>query len=74
MTIAVEFKGYLARFNNGGKEVVVTRSLTVREVLLEFGVEVKYTGLISVNGKKASHDTRLNDGDRLLVFPFVSGG
>ncbi len=48
--------------------------LTVREVLSEAGVRPEDVFVILINGTNAGLDTELREGDRVGVFPPISGG
>jgi sulfur carrier protein ThiS len=47
---------------------------TVADVLADLQVPDHQAKLIFVNGRKTAKDARLQDGDRLGVFPPVGGG
>jgi molybdopterin converting factor small subunit len=47
---------------------------TVRGLLLGIGVPEEEAAIIIVNGRRASKDTVLSDGDTVSVFPLIGGG
>lgn len=47
---------------------------TIAEVIDRIGIPQKEVALIFVNGRHASRDVRLSDGDILALFPPVGGG
>jgi len=47
---------------------------TVRELLIGFAVPDEEAAIIMVNGKRATQDTVLSDGDTVSVFPLIGGG
>jgi molybdopterin converting factor small subunit len=48
--------------------------LTVRDVVVEAGVWPEDVYIIMLNSARVDLDASLNDGDRLGLFPAVSGG
>ena len=48
--------------------------LTVRDVVAEAGIAPEAVYIVMVNNDRADLDTALADGDRLGLFPAVSGG
>lgn len=48
--------------------------LTVEDVVNERGIRVQDVHIVMVNGRGAELDTPLGDGDRLGLFPAISGG
>lgn len=74
MRVAVELRGPLA-VSRGQKHILeVSVDATVRDVLIKLGVQEKHVGLLAVNYKKTTIDSRLGEGDNLVVFPVVAGG
>ena len=55
-------------------EVEARPGLTVRRVLEEVGVQPQDVFAILINGANAGLDSPLTDGDRLGLFPPISGG
>ena len=52
----------------------VTPGTTVADVVRDLKIPAKDAKLIFVNSIRKEHDTRLQDGDRLGIFPPVGGG
>jgi len=52
----------------------VTDGETLESLLKRLGLQVKDVKLFFVNGKNATLDTLLQDGDRVALFPPVGGG
>ena len=48
--------------------------LRVRDVVAEAGIGTKDVAIVMINGRGASLDSPLDDGDRVGLFPVVSGG
>ncbi len=77
MRVAVKAYGNLRRYLQTGvgeAEVEVADSATVRDLLEQLGIPVGDAWRISLNGDLVSDDQPLHDGDRLRLFPVVSGG
>lgn len=47
---------------------------TIAELITEIGLPLKEIKMVMLNGKLASLDAILKDGDRLACFPAVGGG
>ena len=47
---------------------------TVRAVLIRLGIPETEAKIILVNGRAKEVNDKLNDGDRLAIFPAVAGG
>jgi sulfur-carrier protein len=63
------------REGRGDNEFYETRSeATVGEVVAQLGIPGDKPLIIFVNGRHANADTRLNERDRLSLFPPVGGG
>jgi molybdopterin converting factor small subunit len=48
--------------------------LTARDVVVEAGVRAGDVSIVMINGRSAELDSPLSDGDRLGLFPAISGG
>ncbi|SHG78841.1 Molybdopterin converting factor, small subunit [Thermosyntropha lipolytica DSM 11003] len=46
----------------------------VRDVIEELKIPLKELGIVFINGKDASLDAELKEGDVLSIFPLVGGG
>lgn len=55
-------------------QVEAREGLTVRDVVDEAGIAVEAVFIVMVNNERAGLDAPLGDGDRLALFPPVSGG
>ncbi len=55
-------------------EVEIQPDQTIERVLLDLGVPLKQTRIIFRNNRAAALSDRLQDGDRLGVFPAIGGG
>lgn len=49
-------------------------AITVGGVVEELSIPDKEVGIIFINGRNATMDQVLNDGDTLSLFPLVGGG
>jgi molybdopterin converting factor small subunit len=75
--IQVRLYADLTRTAGGGTtvfEVEARDGLTVNDVLKESGVRSQEVQIVMINGHGARLDSQLGDGDRLGLFPAVSGG
>jgi len=52
----------------------ITPGTTVGDVVRELNIPAKDAKLIFINNIRKEHDTLLQDGDRLGIFPPVGGG
>jgi len=72
--ITVEIHGFLA----GGKERYRTLScgdpLTVRQLVELLEMEPDQVGTVVINHKLRDEDYVLQDGDHILIAPFLQGG
>ena len=55
-------------------QVEARPGLTVRDVVTAAGISPLAVFIVMVNNDRAGLDTTLADGDRLALFPAVSGG
>ncbi len=77
MKVAVKAYGNLRRYlstSTGEAEVELAEPATVRDLRGQRGIPVGDAWRISLNGDLVSDDQPLRDGDRLRLFPVVSGG
>jgi len=58
----------------GGMELELDPDRTVANVMERLGIPTAKVKIIMVNGRAASMDRVLADGDRLALFPPVGGG
>jgi molybdopterin converting factor small subunit len=63
-----------SRSSSSEFQVEARAGLTVRDVLAQARVPVEAVHIIMLNNSRASLDAELSDGDRLALFPAVSGG
>jgi len=56
------------------KEVTIPHSITVVELLPLINLKKQFPMIITRNGKKIGHDDKIEDGDRIVIAPFFSGG
>ncbi|MDD3620209.1 MAG: MoaD/ThiS family protein [Desulfobulbaceae bacterium] len=48
--------------------------VTVKQIVTELGIPEAEVGIIFINGRNASIDQALAEGDALSLFPLVGGG
>ncbi|GAG71624.1 unnamed protein product [marine sediment metagenome] len=56
------------------KEVTIPHSITIAELLPLFNLKKQFPMIITRNGKKINPDDKIEDGDRIVIAPFFSGG
>jgi molybdopterin converting factor small subunit len=68
--------GKMAPHKNAGSpfQVELESDGTVRNALEKVEIPARHPLIIFVNGRHSGFDDRLNDGDRLAIFPPVAGG
>jgi len=75
MKIKLKIFGYLIyQFGFREKEVTIPHSFTVGELLPFINLKKQSPMIITRNGKKIDSDDKIEDGDRIVVAPFFSGG
>ncbi len=75
--IDVRLFAHLAAASSVGSaefQVEAREGLTVRDVVNEAGIPAEAVFIVMVNNERADLDASLGDGDRLALFPPVSGG
>lgn len=55
-------------------QVEAREGLTVRDVVGQLGISPEVVAIVMLNNDRAGLDAPLHDGDRLSLFPAVSGG
>jgi molybdopterin converting factor small subunit len=70
------FASLAGESGQGAKEFQVEArpGLTVADVIRQAGIEANELYVIVINGQGAKPDFRLADGERLALFPPMSGG
>ena len=57
-----------------GFEIEARKGLTVRDVVTEAAIQPEDVEIVMINHDRGTLDSPLADGDRLGLFPAVSGG
>ena len=73
-TITVKLFGTLRRKIESDQKVMISENETIRTVIERLSINPQVWYLYSVNGQHAKADTRLHDGDVLMIVPPISGG
>lgn len=55
-------------------QVRLHRGATVGELVDLLGIPGDYISFITVNGEKSTRDEQLNQGDRVILYPYITGG
>jgi molybdopterin converting factor small subunit len=74
INISVELHGLLAKGKNRHRKLTCDPPLTVRALLDLLEVEPQAVGMVVVNRKLRGLDHALQDGDHVLIAPFLQGG
>lgn len=77
MRVTVEMYGPLKRFNKGGElraELDIRDNMTVRDLLMELGMDMDEPWNAGLNGTLATPSDMLSEGAVLVVFPPMAGG
>jgi sulfur-carrier protein len=75
--IEVQLYAGLRRSSDGGSRVFEVKALpglTVKDVVDSHGIPAQEVRIVMINGRGANLDSFLSDGDRIALFPAVSGG
>jgi sulfur-carrier protein len=79
MKVEIALYASLSRYLPAGAEnrkAVITApdGATAREIMSHLSIPQDHPNILLVNGKQASPDTVLKDGEALAVFPPLAGG
>ena len=74
INISVELHGLLAEGKNRRRELTCEAPLTVRALLDLLELDPQAVGMVVVNRKLRGLDHTLQDGDHILIAPFLQGG
>ena len=78
-SITVIIRGSLEKFlDKSPKDSIIKINLGAKSIILDIVKELKipkeYISLIAINGSLAYLDSKLNTGDRITLYPPISGG
>ncbi len=75
-TVQVNLYAGLRSYIGGKASVAVEISPreTIQSVLAKLAIAPEHTRILFVNGRPATTDTPLNEGDQLGIFPAIGGG
>ncbi|MBF7081530.1 MoaD/ThiS family protein [Desulfallas sp. Bu1-1] len=54
--------------------VRLPRGATLRQLVDRLGIPGDYISFVTVNGEKKTWDEKLNPGDKVILFPYITGG
>ncbi|NLO21312.1 MAG: MoaD/ThiS family protein [Syntrophomonadaceae bacterium] len=76
MLVTVKLFAYLREGRFKVRVLELADDHTVRQVLQDLSISEKEMkiGIIMINGKRASFESHLGDGDTLAIFPPLAGG
>lgn len=67
-------KKLLPTKNSAGTTIDVKEDATINDLINDFKIPRDIKLIIMVNGRKEKEDYKINDGDRIGIFPPVGGG
>jgi len=56
------------------KELELPQLITIEELLLKINLKGQFSILVIPNGEKINPTDKIEDGDRIVIAPFFSGG
>lgn len=56
------------------KDLELPQSITIEELLFKINLKKQFPLIIICNGKKINSTDKIEDGDRIVIAPFFSGG
>lgn len=76
MKIQITLKGPLKKYD---KDVTMQRrdwpaGTVVKDIVTAMNLPGQFISMVTVNGVKATMEDQLQEGDKIAVFPYVSGG
>ncbi|MEE9533861.1 MAG: MoaD/ThiS family protein [Acidimicrobiia bacterium] len=77
MRVTVELQAYLAQYSPDGQavfEYTLPDGATVQTLVRQLSVPEEMASVIVLNGRSADFDDPLQDGDRVILIPPLSGG
>lgn len=74
MEITIKLYGVLRQKHFKEKVFVLPDGLTVKDVVGMFTLPDNLIGALTINGKHAQMEDRLQDGDELTILPLMDGG
>lgn len=74
MTIQVKVKWFVDLRNKRIKNISINEGSKVADLVLELGISIDEVFMVSVNGKLATYDQIVRDGDVVSVLPPIGGG
>lgn len=63
---------YHSGFNE--KDLELPQSITIEELLLKINLKRQFSMIVIRNGGKINPTDKIEDGDRIVIAPFFSGG
>lgn len=73
--LSTTLRGYVTDYSpSSGLEMKLEDRLTVAELAKKLGLPCNEIKIVMVNGRHASLEQTLSDGDRIGFFPAVGGG
>ena len=56
------------------EEMELAGGATVRDLITELDINVEEVGVVIINGEIGTYKRELNNGDKITLLPFISGG
>lgn len=74
MELEIELFGHLGKFNSELEQIEVDDGITIRQLFEKAGIPSSEVALILVDGRHATLEQRLCDGETVAAFPPIAGG
>lgn len=77
MTVRLRVHGHISEFFPGKSsthEIEIPKKTTIRDLLLDMGVNPQLVPIAIVNGRRSSISDEVCDGDEVLLMSPVAGG
>lgn len=79
MKVEVKLYANLAKLLPSGSQkkqsiVIVRKGATIADLLEKLKIPSEVSNVIMLNGKQCDKNTKLNEGDKISVFPPIAGG
>lgn len=79
MKVEVKLYANLAKLLPSGSQkkqsiVTIKKDATIADLLEKLKIPTEVSNVIMLNGKQCDRQTKLNEGDKISIFPPIAGG
>lgn len=74
MNLEIELFGHLRKFNSELEQIEVDECITIRELFEKAGIPSSEVALVLVDGRNATLEQQIGDGETVAAFPPIAGG